>query len=159
MARVSGSYKRWIKRWILVIAAVLVLVLHVDALSMAGTLWHDPEVRQAAVALAARDTAGSTCDVQKTDRQDYLACLNTEAEGLRTAGLTVGPPAGCAFTDLDACLLPQRPAPYAPRDVVAVIAGLLLSVLAASLGAPFWFQVLTRLASLRNTGDKPAPGS
>ncbi|HEX3260590.1 MAG TPA: hypothetical protein VHS35_18855 [Pseudonocardia sp.] len=40
-----------------------------------------------------------------------------------------------------------------------MIAGLLLSVLAASLGAPFWFQVLTRLASLRNTGDKPAPGS
>jgi hypothetical protein len=159
MARVSGYYKRWIKRWILVIAAVLVLVLHIDALSMAGTLWHDPEVRQAAVALAARDTSGSTCDAQKTDQQAYLACLNTEAEGLRTAGLTVGPPAGCAFTDIGACLLPQRAAPYTPRDVVAVIAGLLLSVLAASLGAPFWFQVLTRLASLRNTGDKPAPGS
>ncbi len=29
----------------------------------------------------------------------------------------------------------------------------------ASLGAPFWFQVRTRLASLRNTGDKAAPGS
>ena len=126
---------------------------------MAGTLWHDPEVRQAAVALAARDTAGSTCDAQKPDQQAYLACLNTEAEGLRTAGLTVGPPAGCAFTDIGACLLPQRAAPYTPRDAVAVIAGLLLSVLAASLGAPFWFQVLTRLASLRNTGDKPAPGS
>ena len=37
-----------------------------------------------------------------------------------------------------------------------MVAGLLLSVLAAALGAPFWFQVLTRLASLRNTGDKPA---
>ena len=155
MARVSGCYKRWIKRWILVIAAVLVLVMHLDAISMAGTLWRDPEMRQAVVALA----SPSSCDAQKNDQQAYLACLNTEAEGLRTAGLTVGPPAGCAFTDLGACLLPQRPAPYTPRDVVAVIAGLLLSVLAASLGAPFWFQVLTRLASLRNTGDKPAPGS
>ena len=47
MARVSGYYKRWIKRWILVIAAVLVLVMHIDAISMAGTLWRDPEVRQA----------------------------------------------------------------------------------------------------------------
>jgi hypothetical protein len=155
MARVSGYYKRWIKRWILVIAAALVLVMHIDALSMAGTLWRDPEVRQAVVALA----SPSSCDAQKNDQQAYIACLNTEAAGLRSAGLSVGPPAGCAFADLGACLLPQRPAPYTPQDVVAVIAGLLLSVLAASLGAPFWFQVLTRLASLRNTGDKPAPGS
>ena len=155
MARVSGCYKRWIKRWILVIAAVLVLVMHLDAISMAGTLWRDPEVRQAVVALA----SPSSCDAQKNDQQAYIACLNTEAAGLRSAGLSVGPPAGCAFADLGACLLPQRPAPYTPQDVVAVIAGLLLSVLAASLGAPFWFQVLTRLASLRNTGDKPAPGS
>jgi hypothetical protein len=101
----------------------------------------------------------SSCDAQKNDQQAYIACLNTEAAGLRSAGLSVGPPAGCAFADLGACLLPQRPAPYTSQDVVAVIAGLLLSVLAASLGAPFWFQVLTRLASLRNTGDKPAPGS
>jgi len=155
MARVSGYYKRWVKRWILVIAAVLVLVMHIDAISMAGTLWRDPEVRQAVVALA----SPSSCDAQKNDQQAYLACLNTEAAGLRSAGLSVGPPAGCAFADLGACLLPQRPAPYTSQDVVAVIAGLLLSVLAASLGAPFWFQVLTRLASLRNTGDKPAPGS
>jgi hypothetical protein len=155
MARVSGYYKRWVKRWILVIAAALVLVMHIDALSMAGTLWRDPEVRQAVVALA----SPSSCDAQKDDQQAYLACLNTEAAGLRSAGLSVGPPAGCAFTDLGACLLPQRAAPYTPRDVLAVVAGLLLSVLAASLGAPFWFQVLTRLASLRNTGDKPAPGS
>jgi hypothetical protein len=155
MARVSGYYKRWIKRWILVIAAVLVLVMHIDAISMAGTLWRDPEVRQAVVALA----SPSSCDAQKNDQQAYIACLNTDAAGLRSAGLSVGPPAGCAFTDLGACLLPQRPTPYTPQDVVAVISGLLLSVLAASLGAPFWFQVLTRLASLRNTGDKPAPGS
>jgi hypothetical protein len=159
MARVSGYYKRWIKRWILVIAAVLVLVMHVDAISMAGTLWRDPEVRQAVVALASREATGSSCDAQKNDQQAYLACLNTEAAGLRSAGLSVGPPAGCAPTDLGACLLPTRPTPYTPQDVVAVIAGLLLSVLAASLGAPFWLQVLTRLASLRNTGDKPEPGT
>jgi hypothetical protein len=155
MARVSGYYKRWVKRWILVVAAVLVLVMHVDAISMAGTLWRDPEVRQAVVALA----SPSPCDAQKNDQQAYLACLNAEAAALRSAGLSVGPPAGCGVTDLGACLLPRRDAPYTAPDVVAVIAGLLFSVLAASLGAPFWFQVLTRLASLRNTGDKPAPGS
>jgi hypothetical protein len=155
MARVSGYYKRWIKRWILAIAAVLVLVMHVDAISLAGTLWHDPEVRQAVVAIA----SPTVCDAQKADQQAYIGCLNTEAENLAGAGLQIGFPTGCAVNDPGACLLPHRNTPYGPRDVVAVIAGMLLSVLAASLGAPFWFQVLTRLASLRNTGDKPAPAT
>jgi hypothetical protein len=155
MSRVSGSYKRWIKRWIVVIAAALVLVLHVDALSLAGTLWRDPEVRQAVVAIA----SPTACDGQKDNTQAYLGCLNTEAAGLTGAGLSIGFPAGCAVTDVGACLLPVRSDAYSVRDIVAVIVGLLLSMLAASLGAPFWFQALTRLASLRNTGDKPAPGT
>ncbi len=155
MARVSGYYKRWIKRWILAIAAVLVLVMHVDAISLAGTLWHDPEVRQAVVAIA----SPTACEAQKADQQAYIGCLNDEAQGLAGAGLQIGFPTGCAVSDPGACLLPHRATPYHAQDVVAVIAGLLLSVLAASLGAPFWFQVLTRLASLRNTGDKPAPGT
>ena len=159
MARVSGYYKRWIKRWILVIAAVLVLVMHIDAISLAGTLWRDPEVRRPSSRSRPAKQRGAPATPQKNDQQAYIACLNTEAAGLRSAGLSVGPPAGCAVTDLGACLLPRRDTPYTAPDVVAVIAGLLLSVLAASLGAPFWFQVLTRLASLRNTGDKPAPGS
>jgi hypothetical protein len=33
--------------------------------------------------------------------------------------------------------------------------GLLLSVLAISLGAPFWFDVLSKLASLRAAGQTP----
>lgn len=33
--------------------------------------------------------------------------------------------------------------------------GLLLTSLAASLGAPFWFDVLNRFVNLRNTGKKP----
>lgn len=84
---------------------------------------------------------------------------NAEAEGLRSTGLEVGFPAGCSVGDVGACLLPRRATPYSPRDVIAVISGLLLSVLAASLGAAFWSQLLTRLASLRNTGDKPPPGT
>jgi hypothetical protein len=35
--------------------------------------------------------------------------------------------------------------------------GLLITVLALSLGAPFWFDALTRLASLRQSGPKPKP--
>ena len=92
MARVSGYYKRWIKRWIIVIAAALVLVMHVDAISMAGTLWRDPEVRQAAVALASPPLAKPR---RTTSRLTSRASTRRRA-ALRSAGLSVGPPAGCA---------------------------------------------------------------
>ena len=161
MARVSGFYKRWVKRWILVIAAVIVLVLHVDAISLAGTLWHNPEVRQATAALA----TSSVCDAQRPvagppvadqtspSTADYLDCLNEQFDRVRSAGLGIGQPAECGIGDPAACLLP--PAATTGWRVISVLVGLVLSVLAASYGAPFWFQVLTRAGSLRNTGDKP----
>jgi hypothetical protein len=36
------------------------------------------------------------------------------------------------------------------------ILGLLLTALLVSLGAPFWFDLLSRAANLRQTGDEPA---
>jgi hypothetical protein len=37
------------------------------------------------------------------------------------------------------------------------ILGLLVTVLAISLGAPFWFDLLNRLVNLRSTGKPPDP--
>ncbi len=37
----------------------------------------------------------------------------------------------------------------------AHVAGLVLSVIAISLGAPFWFELLTKLVNLRQTGTPP----
>jgi hypothetical protein len=36
-------------------------------------------------------------------------------------------------------------------------AGLAITVLAVSLGAPFWFDLLNKLANLRASGPKPQP--
>jgi hypothetical protein len=35
------------------------------------------------------------------------------------------------------------------------LSGLLLTAIALSLGAPFWFDTLSRLTRVRNTGKKP----
>jgi len=37
------------------------------------------------------------------------------------------------------------------------ILGLLITIGAAALGAPFWYKVLDRVGSLRNTGQSPPP--
>jgi hypothetical protein len=40
-----------------------------------------------------------------------------------------------------------------------VVCGWLLTALAASLGAPFCFDMLSRFANIRNAGKAPAPTS
>jgi hypothetical protein len=39
--------------------------------------------------------------------------------------------------------------------MLAKLAGLLMTGLALSLGAPFWFDVLTRFVNVRSAGTKP----
>jgi len=38
----------------------------------------------------------------------------------------------------------------------AKITGLLASVLAIMMGAPFWFDMLNKISNMRSTGSKPA---
>jgi hypothetical protein len=165
MERVSGSYKRWIKRWIIVIAALFVLVLHVDTLHVASTLYTDPAVRQAAATIA----TSSTCKDKKVGAEQKM-CLDQTRSALVSAGLPIGPPGGCSTSGLaqapwhktwwraaGTCLFGQDNAKNVDTGRWPLtMLGLLLSVLATTFGAPFWFQLLTRAANLRNTGSRPA---
>jgi hypothetical protein len=40
-------------------------------------------------------------------------------------------------------------------DFIRVLAGWLLSGIAISMGAPFWFDLLGKVMNVRNTGAKP----
>ena len=37
--------------------------------------------------------------------------------------------------------------------------GWIITILAISLGAPFWFDILNKVASIRSSGTKPASAS
>jgi hypothetical protein len=160
MARISGQYKRWTKKWLLVVAAVVVLVMHVDAVALTSVLWTSPSIRSAAVALAspgACDASGPTTAPGVKGQNsaiDYAKCLRDQAGALTAVGAPVGSLLpGCFDGGIWACVVPADPEP----DPFPVIAGLVLSILAASFGAPFWFDVLTKAGSLRNAGAKPVP--
>lgn len=48
--------------------------------------------------------------------------------------------------------------PDSPATVISKIFGLLISIFAVSLGAPFWFNVLQNLVKLRSTGTPQTTG-
>ena len=150
MARVSGWYKRRVQRWMLVYAAALTILLNVDTVAIARTLWNQDTVRQTVVAQAQRSP-----DADVIDKVSRIK--------------TLGVPIGWAFdkkastakatvvdnTATDDKTDPRRwPGADAGAWLVKLL-GLAITIGALSLGAPFWFDVLNKIARLRSTGDRP----
>jgi len=143
MDRVSGWYKRYVQRVILVVSIVLVASLNVDAVNIAQVLWRVPTERAAvATAAAAHVTAGRNPG-QTADQQ---------VQAITALKLPIGwtPPHAAAAPSID-----PRHAPIGVAAWLIKLLGLALTVLALSLGAPFWFDALSKLGSLRQSGPKP----
>jgi hypothetical protein len=134
MERVSGWYRRRIQVILAVIATFVVLLLNADTLATGRVLWRDDAARAAVVAQA-EEAAGR--DAGETDAE----------QAIRELDLPLGwnLSFGEAPTDL-------------PNDWVAwfaKLAGLALTVIALMFGAPFWFDLLSKIVRVRATGAPP----
>jgi hypothetical protein len=146
MDRVTGSYKRWAKRLAIPIALVISFGFNIDTVAVARSVYTDGPVRSAVVGAAA---SGSVCPPAAGGTAASTDCLDATVAGLRELKLPVG-------------WSRQRFADVRSMDfwqVVTKLFGLLLTTAAASLGAPFWFDQLNRLGSLRNVGTRPSKAS
>jgi hypothetical protein len=134
MERVSGWYKRRVQLILVFIATALVLLLNADTLAAGRVLWRDDAVRAAVVKKAESSAEGQLSDVE----------LDQEVRKLDL-------PLGWDFSFGDA------PTEF-PNDFVAWLAkliGLSLTIGAAMLGAPFWFDLLSKVTRVRGTGAPP----
>jgi hypothetical protein len=135
MDRVSGWYKRWSQRIACALAVLVAIGLNVSAIGIAERLANEPTVRAAVVARA-EASAGE----EKGDAK----AAGTKAEE--------------AVKQLDALELPLLwPNGFMHGVDAATVIGWLITAIAISLGAPFWFDALGKLARLRTTGKKPEP--
>jgi hypothetical protein len=135
MARVSGWYKRRSQWVLLVIALVVTLAINADSLQIGKALWRD-DVLRAAV------TQQATAQQQQTKGQADPA---KAIESVKALNL----PIGWSFAKDD----PRRPGGVG--GWIGKVLGLVLTTLALSLGAPFWFDFLGKVSRLRGTGAKP----
>jgi hypothetical protein len=142
MTRVAGWYKRWTQKFQLGFAIVVVLAANADSLMLAKRFTRDSALRQSVVTVADKEVRSGS-NAPAPNLQNVLA----EAEKLKL-------PLGWA-TD------PQDPykTDQVPQDLsgwVLKFVGLLITIAAVSLGAPFWFDMLTRFVNIRGAGNKPA---
>ena len=129
MNRVSGWYRRRTQLIVFVIGTVVAFSANASTIHVVRDLWEDDALRYALAqqAVAVAADAESSDTLQVPD--ELLASFPLGWEGVSDWGLGAW-------------------------GVHAL--GWLLTAAAVSLGAPFWFDLLGRLATLRGTGQRPA---
>lgn len=134
MERVSGWYKRRVHLILSVLATLVVVVLNADTLAAGRVLWRDDVLRAAVVTKAEAAAQGALTDGE-----------------LDAAVKQLDLPLGwqLAFGDAPTQL------PNDPLGWVSKLVGLALTVGAVLLGAPFWFDLMSKIARIRATGSPP----
>jgi len=140
MDRISGWYKRNLQFISLIVALVLTVSFNVDTIAIGKSLWIDPVLREEIVNQAAK--AVETC--RGKENAEDCRYLN-EAVMARDAlmKLPVGWPVSIGEGSLVWLMLVK-------------LIGWLITAFAVSLGAPFWFDVLDKMNSIRSSGIKPS---
>ena len=159
MDRVSGWYKRHVAWFTIIAGAILVLLLNINTITIGRALYSN-SVIGSAVATAAGNhppctTADSTC----------LGRLQTDLATVAQAGLPIGwaTVAACAGAR-PACNWWQARGITSTTgntawQILLVVVGFLITIVALTPGARFWFDLLGKLGTLRSTGPKPTSSS
>jgi hypothetical protein len=161
MERVSGWYRRRVQWWIFLWALVVAFALNADTFRIANVLWTQPSVRSALVNQASAAVAGTQGPTSATGTTGTGPTGPTGAAGAQPCGpscavqklRSLPVPLGWHFTNR--ATDPQGFPLWRTYDFFAKLIGLLLTTFALSLGAPFWFDALSKIARLRNSGAPP----
>jgi hypothetical protein len=140
MERVSGWYKRRAFIMIWAMGLLIALVLNADTIRIGRALWTDKPVRDAVIQQARRVALNPEVDPTTQKPKDQLTTASDTVSKLESLKVPMGwrgdwPPKGWGW--------------------LAKIIGLLLTGAALSLGAPFWFDLLSKVARLRSSGAPP----
>ncbi len=141
MDRVSGWFKRRTHIVLLCLGAVAAIVYNIDTLSIVTRLANDKAVRQAIVASAGAAVKQSPTDTATDDVKAVKEKLDQSINTLfDKAGTLIG--WGKDFSwECD----------YLRGQLWAHWLGWLLTAIAVSFGAPFWFDVLNKFMVVRST--------
>lgn len=156
MDRISACYKQKTQWTTLLIAVIVTGIAGADTIQITKSLINDPAIRTAVVAQAqesvknmtappASSNSGVATPTAGSNAADVTNCAKTNEESLKKNIATLknlGLKLGWEGEPSDGWL--------------SKIAGLLITAFAASVGAPFWFDLLNKFMSIRAVGKSPA---
>lgn len=148
MERVSGWYKRKIQWIILGISLGISGLLNADSFTIVNTLWRDDVLRASIVASAQKSVENPPSFDQDTSPRS-IDELYADLQKLNLPIGWVGRDNPRALKD------DPRAVPDDFRSWVYKVIGIVVTALAASQGAGFWFDLMKKFVDLRGVGKKP----
>jgi hypothetical protein len=176
MDRVTGWYKASAQRGLFVIGFLVAVIGNVDTIAIYAALNHAPtlsaQIADSASKVVADGHLGSvdtahlqSGDISPEQAQEVLKlALASPVNGLPlgygclAAAAKATPQASSLLSTLDLCRadLKQRWDTWTITDWLVHVLGWILTALAGTLGAPYWFAMLSKVVSIRGSGPKPA---
>lgn len=170
MARASGWYKRKAQVWSLAIALGVTLAANADTIHVVNRLWSDAALRAAVVASAQKFAAVPPASAAASDSIAEARSLTDlalqQTRELESSYLPVGWKWELKSASFLPCVRLDTPSAeagakqpigcWAPswRDYGLLAIGWLITALAVSLGAAFWFDILSKALQLRGSGPR-----
>jgi hypothetical protein len=142
MGRLEGAYKRWAMMWLVLVGFVIAVAANASTFDVAEKLWHDPVTRQAVAEAAGR--------VADEGANPDITSVADATNKLKELGLPIGWDKDAETMWADGWKVWNWGWSH-----VGTALGWVLTALLVMLGAPFWFDVLSKLGSLRSAGTKP----
>lgn len=143
MTRTGGTYKRCIGAISFVVALLICTAINADTIAIARALWQDDALRAQIAAAAALEVPAQS----GADDADPALTLTVEAARARLAAFPLG-------WETPPCAAEVCPTWHDdPGGILSKAVGVLLTAFAVTLGAPFWFDLLSRIATLRAAGQ------
>lgn len=159
MDRLSGDYKRWSRYFMLVFGLVAAAALNVDTIHIIQVLWLEPpEVRAQIVEAAAQvaQAQNPSATAEAGDPAQRIAANYTQLQALPL-------PVGWGSVRAELKAPPGEPVRLFFTAIFErgaegfwMVLGWLITALAVSMGAPFWFDMLNKALNMRSSGPKPA---
>lgn len=154
MDRLSGNYKRQIQKITLIIAFLIAALINADSIAITRELWTNDNLRQNIADQATKLTPeilAQKCPAEATPSDPAKALdakLDCEDRELRKRIDALKPfPLGWDFS---------KASNICTVEAILKIIGFILTALAISLGAPFWFDLMQKLVDIRGAGKKPS---
>jgi hypothetical protein len=167
MGRVSGWYRRQAQFVLLVIGLFLAFAFNIDSIAIYKILAKDKDVREGLVQLASHSrpqmqavvvSSGAGLDKQPSVDLSkdpvYQKLLDQDSNSRDVFGLNKDPA-------LDGRYWPKKGKwlrfSHNQQGGWITLFGFIITAIAVSLGAPFWFDLLNKLVNIRVAGAKPDP--
>jgi hypothetical protein len=119
--------------------------------------WYKRKVQLVLAILATIVVVGLNVDTVHVATSLWNDAALREAVAVRAAETGTPDDAAAAIEGVEALTLPVGWGANAPDNVLAALPGWIIAIAALNLGAPFWFDLLSRLARLRGSGLQERP--